>query len=69
MKRRIRTTATIQERAKELRNRQLGGFKFRRPAPMDRVIADFYCAERKLIIEIDGDIHAPVNGRRVGDEG
>ncbi len=72
MKKRIRTTANIQLRAKELRkeptaseqvlweylrNRQLGGFKFRRQAPMGRVIADFYCAESKLIVEIDGDIH------------
>jgi very-short-patch-repair endonuclease len=69
---RIRTTPKIQQRAKELRrdatpaekilwehlrNRQLGGFKFRRQAPMGNVIADFYCAERKLIVELDGDIH------------
>ena len=72
MQNRIRTTANIQQRAKELRkestptekvlwerlrNRQLGGFKFRRQAPMGNVITDFYCAECKLIIEIDGDIH------------
>ena len=24
---------------------------------MGNVIADFYCAERKLIVELDGDIH------------
>lgn len=40
-----------------LRGRQLGGFKFRRQAPMGRFIADFYCAERKLIVELDGGIH------------
>jgi very-short-patch-repair endonuclease len=40
-----------------LRNHQLGGFKFRRQAPMGHFIADFYCAECKLTIEIDGDIH------------
>jgi very-short-patch-repair endonuclease len=68
----MRTTPTIQQRAKELRKkatpaervlwerlrgRQLGGFKFRRQAPMGRFIADFYCAERKLIVELDGGIH------------
>jgi len=72
MKKRIRTTAKIQERAKELRKeatsaerilwerlrgKQLSGFKFRRQAPLGSVIADFYCAKAKLIIEIDGDIH------------
>lgn len=40
-----------------LRNRQLGGFKFRRQAPMGTFIADFYCAEKKLIVEIDGCVH------------
>lgn len=68
----MRTTLTIQQRAKELRKkatpaerilwerlrgRQLGGFKFRRQAPMGRFIADFYCAEQKLIVELDGGIH------------
>jgi len=41
-----------------VRRRQLG-FKIRRQHPIDRFIADFYCAEAKLIIEIDGDSHAP----------
>jgi very-short-patch-repair endonuclease len=37
-----------------LRNRQLNGFKFRRQFAIDRYVADFYCAECKLIVEIDG---------------
>ena len=41
-----------------LRNRQLGGFKFRRQTPMPPYIADFYCAELGLIVELDGDSHA-----------
>jgi len=41
-----------------LRNRQLGGLKFRRQHPIDRFIADFYCAACRLVIEIDGDSHA-----------
>ena len=40
-----------------LRNRQLGGLKFRRQHPIGPFIADFYCAEYRLVIEIDGDIH------------
>jgi very-short-patch-repair endonuclease len=41
-----------------LRNRQLGGFKFRRQHPIDRFTVDFYCAACRLVIEIDGDSHA-----------
>jgi very-short-patch-repair endonuclease len=40
-----------------LRNRQLAGLKFRRQHPIDRSIVDFYCAEKRLIIEVDGGIH------------
>jgi len=49
-----------------LRNRKLKGFKFLRQHPIvhDRnispngfIVADFYCAEKKLIIEVDGKIH------------
>jgi very-short-patch-repair endonuclease len=34
------------------------GFKIRRQHPIDRFIADFYCAEARLCIVIDGDTHA-----------
>ena len=40
-----------------LRNRQLSGFKFRRQHPTDSYILDFYCPEKHLAIEIDGDSH------------
>jgi very-short-patch-repair endonuclease len=40
-----------------LRNRKLNGLKFRRQHPIDHYIADFYCHEVKLIIEVDGGIH------------
>ena len=40
-----------------LRNRQLGGFKFRRNQPTPPFIADFYCAEMRLIVELDGGSH------------
>ena len=41
----------------ELKNRKLGGYKFRRQHPIDRFVADFYCSNARLIIEIDGPIH------------
>ena len=40
----------------QLRNRNLE-FKFRRQHPIERFIIDFYCAEVKLCIEIDGGSH------------
>ncbi len=42
---------------KYLRNRKLNGFKFRRQHPIAGYIADFYCHEARLIVEIDGGIH------------
>lgn len=42
---------------KHLRNKKLNGMKFRRQHPLDMFIADFYCHEKKLIIELDGGIH------------
>ena len=41
-----------------LKDRRLDGFKFRRQVPIENFIVDFYCHEAKLIIELDGDIHA-----------
>jgi very-short-patch-repair endonuclease len=41
-----------------IRYRQLGGFRFRRQAPIGRYIADFVCFESKLILELDGGQHA-----------
>ncbi len=41
-----------------LRDRQLHGYKFRRQHAISRFVADFYCARARLIIEIDGPIHA-----------
>ena len=41
-----------------LRNRQLNGAKFRRQHPVATgYILDFYCAECRLAIEVDGSIH------------
>jgi very-short-patch-repair endonuclease len=41
-----------------LRSRRLNGLKFRRQHPLDRFILDFYCVERRLVVEVDGGVHA-----------
>ena len=41
-----------------VRNRRLGGLKFRRQVPVGPYIADFFCAECRLIVELDGSQHA-----------
>lgn len=40
-----------------LRNRRFQGLKFRRQAPIGVFVADFLCAEKMLVIEVDGPIH------------
>jgi very-short-patch-repair endonuclease len=50
-----------------LRNRAFFGFKFRRQFSIGPYIADFVCAEQKLVIELDGGQHdekAEADGRR-----
>jgi very-short-patch-repair endonuclease len=46
----------------QIRNQQLG-VKFRRQHGIGRYIADFYCAELKLVIELDGDSHYQDGGQ------
>lgn len=42
-----------------LRNRRLGGLKFKRQQPMgDGYIVDFVCVDKMLVIELDGGQHA-----------
>ncbi|NJM68604.1 MAG: endonuclease domain-containing protein [Acaryochloris sp. RU_4_1] len=40
-----------------LKNRQLGGLRWRCQHPMGRFIVDFYCPSCRLIVEVDGEIH------------
>ncbi len=42
----------------KLRNRGLDSWKFKRQVPKGRYIVDFYCAEARLVIELDGQQHA-----------
>jgi very-short-patch-repair endonuclease len=50
---------TDAERARwfELRNRRLGGFKFKRQWTIGQYVVDFCCIERMLIVELDGGQH------------
>ena len=43
-----------------VRNRQLGGFKFRRQFPLGPFFVDFCCLEKRLVIEVDGQQHADI---------
>jgi very-short-patch-repair endonuclease len=40
-----------------LRSRRLAGLKFRRQLSIGRYVADFACAEARLVIELDGPFH------------
>ncbi len=40
-----------------LRDRRFRGLKFRRQHPLGPFIVDFYCAELRLAVEVDGGIH------------
>ena len=42
---------------KLLRDRRLGGLKFRRQVVLGRYIADFVCFRHRLIVEADGPQH------------
>ena len=57
---RLRHASTAAESAlwDRLRDRQVLGLKFRRQAPVGPYIADFFCHELRLVLEIDGGIHA-----------
>jgi len=74
----FRAEPIIRQRARELRQEQTGaeallwehlrgrrllGLKFRRQCPAGRFIVDFYCPERRLIVEVDGPIHDRQPGR------
>jgi very-short-patch-repair endonuclease len=57
--RRLPREATDAERRLwyHLRNRRLGGFKFKQQETIGSFIADFACAECRLIVEADGGQH------------
>ena len=60
MAKRLRRDQTDAERVLwfRLRDRRLGGWKFKRQVPVDRFVVDFCCADARVIIEVDGGQHA-----------
>ena len=58
--RRLRSDQTNAENRlwSRLSARQLEGFKFRRQHPIGPFVADFFCLDAKLVIELDGSQHA-----------
>lgn len=53
---------------KILRGKSIGGRKFRRQHSIENYIVDFYCAEEKLAIELDGEIHLNINQLQIDFE-
>ena len=55
----LRRTTTLPEGLlwQVLRKRP-GGYKFRHQHPIGPFTADFYCAAKRLVIEVDGDAHS-----------
>lgn len=51
------TDAEIKLWMRLLRNKQLLGYPFLRQRPICNYIADFFCKELKLVIEVDGGYH------------
>jgi very-short-patch-repair endonuclease len=64
---RAQQTAAEEILWRELRNRQLGRWKFRRQHPIGRYIVDFLTLDGKLIIEVDGGTHS-TDEERARDE-
>ena len=56
----LRRTSTRPEQIvwELLRAHRMDGVKFRRQHPIGPYFADFACASKKIVIEIDGDHHA-----------
>lgn len=57
--RELRQKMTFPERLlwSKLRDHRLGGLKFRRQHPIGPYVADYYCHEASLVIELDGRSH------------
>ena len=55
----LRRHATLAERRlwQILRDRRLGGLKFRRQHSVGPYVLDFYCHAARLAVEVDGSVH------------
>src|SRR6185437_10518660 len=61
----LRQNMTLAEKAlwKELSGNKLNGYRYKLQHPLHKYIADFYCHKAKLVIEVDGGIHATEENR------
>ena len=57
--RRLRRNMTPAEQKlwQALKGKKLAGLKFRAQHPVGLFVLDFYCPARKLVVELDGDVH------------
>ena len=64
---RLRREMTPAERRlwRALRNHRLAGMHFRRQHAIERYVLDFYCADARLAVEVDGPVH---DARSADDE-
>jgi very-short-patch-repair endonuclease len=55
----LRNSMTYHENIlwEKLKGKKICGVRFRRQHPIMFFIADFYCHEVKLVVEVDGEIH------------
>ena len=58
--RQLRREQTLAEALlwQHLRGHRMLGLHFRRQHPLGRFIVDFCCVERRVVIEVDGPVHA-----------
>ncbi len=54
---RVKSTPAEECLWQEIRNGKLNGLKFKRQHSIGNYIVDFYCASKRLIIELDGEVH------------
>ncbi len=50
-----------------LRGARFRGIKFRRQVVLGPFIVDFYCAALRLVVEVDGEIHATPTQQRLDE--
>jgi very-short-patch-repair endonuclease len=55
---RQRQTESEQKAWEILRNRRVGGFKFRRQFPIGNCVVDFCCQPLGLVVELEGSVHS-----------
>ena len=66
---RLRKKMTPSEKIlwERLRRKNIRGMKFRRQHPIEYYVADFYCHEIRLVIEIDGPYHQRIDQKEHDD--